>query len=277
MKNKFYYLIAIAGCFSLSFLIASCEKDAVASQPASAMPVPASASFTEGFDSVGGLTARGWVFRNNSVPVGQTSWRQGRYEAMPLVTPANKKGGFTGPVPFLGFPAYSATKSPQDFLSCDITAVSDPNGTGGNLSAWLISPQVAMKNGDQISFYTRAVDDQYYPVYTKDRLQVWINTTDGSANVGKDPFTTGSFTVLAKDINPDYLTNDPTGNTNGMAGYPETWTKYTITVAGLPAAGITNGRFALRYYGEDAGFFGGSSASNYPSLIGIDNLAFVHN
>ncbi|MCW3074765.1 MAG: hypothetical protein JWP69_1834 [Flaviaesturariibacter sp.] len=269
MKKKYTLgLIAFAG---LVTLVLSCVKDSSKSTPATPFPAPAPvASFVEEFDSVGNLTAKGWVFRNNSIPNGQTGWRQGRYESMPLSTPATKKGGFTGPVPFLGFPAFSATNSPQDFVSVDITALNDPNGTGGNISAWLISPKVAMRNGDKISFYTRAVDDQFYPERTRDRMQVWLNTADGSANVGTDWESTGSFSMKVLDINQNYV-NNRTG------GYPETWRKYIITLAGLPTTGVSNARFAFRYYGEDAGFFGGSGGTNYPSLIGIDSLSFVHN
>jgi hypothetical protein len=268
MKKQYSIgILAFAGVITVAL---SCVKDPANTTPVTPLPTPASSSFVEEFDSVGSLVAKGWVFRNNSSPQGQTGWRQGRYESMPLVTPATKKGGFTGPVPYLGFPAFSAANSPQDFISADITAMNDPTGVGGNLSAWLIAPRVAMKNGDKITFYTRTVDDTYYPVYTKDRLQVWLNSTDGTSNVGGDWESTGSFQKLLLDINPTYMENY-------LGGYPEIWTKYTITLAGLPAAGIAEGRFAFRYFGEDTGFFGGSSGANFPSLIGIDQVTFVHN
>ena len=45
-------------------------------------------------------------------------------------------------------------------------------------------PKLPMKNGDQVTFYTRALDDSQYPVYTKDRMQVYANFTDGTTNVG---------------------------------------------------------------------------------------------
>ncbi len=261
-------LFGSIGLGVLITVIVSCVKDPVSRQVVTPLPTPASASFVEEFDSVGSLSRRGWVIKNNSMPVGQSSWRQGRYEAMPLSTPATKKGGFLGPVPYLGFAAYSINKTPQDFISCDITALGDLDGNGGNISAWLISPQVPMKNGDQITFHTRAIDDANYPVYTKDRLQVWLNRKDGSADVGFTDGSTGSFDTTLLDINSTYVENE-------LGGYPRTWRKYTLTLSGLPAAGITNGRFAFRYYAVDAGFFGGSAATNYPSLVGLDSLAFV--
>ncbi|MEJ7912387.1 MAG: choice-of-anchor J domain-containing protein [Chitinophagaceae bacterium] len=267
MKRNQLFLIG-ATLTTILVIALACVKDPVATKAITPLPTTSSASFVEEFDSVGNLSTKGWVIRNNSFPVGQSSWRQGRFEAMPLSTPATKKGGFLGPVPYLGFQAHSVNKSPQDFISCDITALGDLDGNGGTLSAWLISPQVPMKNGDQIIFHTRAINDDNYPVATKDRMQVMLNRKTGTADVGLTASSRGSFDTTLLDINPGYSTNDP-------SGYPRAWRKYTLTIGGLPAAGITNGRFAFRYYGVDAGFFGGSSGNNYPSLIGIDSLAFV--
>ena len=38
---------------------------------------------TENFDSFNALPARGWFMQNNSVPVGQTGWFQGRANTFP--------------------------------------------------------------------------------------------------------------------------------------------------------------------------------------------------
>jgi hypothetical protein len=77
-------------------------------------------------------------------------------------------------------------------------------------------------------------------------------------------------------MNPMYLTNDPTGNTSGVAGYPETWTLQTITISGLTAP-VAKARFAFRYISTDAGLFGGSGGANFPSIVGIDQLTYTHN
>ena len=131
-----------------------------------------------------------------------------------------------------------------------------------------------MKNGDQITFYTRAVDDANYPVYTKDRMQVRGNFTDGRSDVGSTETSLGNFTTLLLDINPTYIYNDPAGN-GGAVGYPRTWTKYTITLSGLPTAGVANGRFAFRYLATNAGLYGGSANANYPTVVGVDQLSFI--
>ncbi len=267
--NQHKILLFISLVFILSMLIiASCSKDALkenpSEQPSSAVE---NSSFVEEFDSVGNLTLKGWVFQNNTSPVGQTGWRQGRYEE------ANQsKFAYVGP--YLGFPAYSAHNTPNDFVSCDVSCLGDASGNGGNISAWLISPKLNMKNGDKISFYSRATDDALYYDPATDRMQVWANYTDGTANVGKSDSGTGSFTKLLLDINPNRIYNS-------QGGYPAKWTKYTITISGIPGNdSIPAGRFAFRYFNQDAGLQGGSgSTGSYysPTVVGVDLLTFSHN
>lgn len=268
MKYKFQFATGLAAFIGLSVMISACEKDVVATQQPTPLPVAADASFVEEFTNVGDLSGKGWVFRNNSQPIGQAGWRQGRYEAA-----AQQQAKFLGPDPYLGFPAYSASTSPNDFISCDVTAVNDAATGAGNISAWLISPELPIKNGDRIIFHTRAIDDALYPSYAKDRMQVRANFSDGTADVGNSPSSVGKFTNLLLDINPNYIYNDPAGN-GGVAGYPRVWTRYTITVSGL-AAPVSKARFAFRYFGTDAGLFGGAAGTNYPSMVGVDSLAFI--
>jgi hypothetical protein len=263
-------LLFISLAFFLSMgIIASCSKDELdGNDTPSPFPPPVqNSSFVEEFDDVGNLTSKGWAFRNKTRPVGQTGWRQGRYEA------ANQaKLYYVGP--YLGFPAYSAHKTPNDFVSCDVSCLGDASGMGGNISAWLISPPVAMSNGDVISFYSRATNDALYYAPATDRMQIWANYTNGTADVGKTDTSTGSFRKLLLDINPNRIFNS-------QGGYPAVWTKYTITISGIPGNGaIPNGRFAFRYYNEDSGLQGGSGASgNYynPTVVGVDLLTFTHN
>ncbi|MBK7883269.1 MAG: choice-of-anchor J domain-containing protein [Chitinophagaceae bacterium] len=256
MKNKFIPFTALTSLLLIAgtIIINSCKKEQIKiNEPEVTEPQPL--SFTEDFNHVGGLTAKGWAFKNNSYPVGSNGWRQGRYEA--VSTP-----NYKFPDGFIGFPAYNATNSPNDFISCDVSCV---NFTG-DISAWLITPPMTIKNGDVLEFYTRAPDDTNYPVYTRDRMQVLANITDGSANVGTTPVSVGNFTTLLLDINPGYV-----DNANG--GYPfEEWTAYSITVSGLDNP-VTNARIAFRYMGKNAGVDG----PNYASIVGIDNLVFSSN
>jgi len=266
---KKYYQLVVAGLLIVTviFIALSCEKDAKTITPAAqppASPVP-TGSFTEEFDNASDLTSKGWMFVNNSFPIGEAGWRQGRYE---MVNVGNKKliGSVT-----VGFPAYSASNSPHDFISCDITAA-DPASTA-NYSAWLISPAVPMKNGDKISFYTiaNALDvDPSQGVSTADRMQVRLNLTNGSAAIGTDTASVGKFSVVAYDSNPNTFYN-------AAGGHPIVWTKITITLSGVPGGSIPAGRFAFRYYIQNAGLYGGSTGARYPSVVGVDNVAFVHN
>ena len=255
MKNR-KILLLISSCLSLSVvLIVSCTKDKLKTDTqVSAFPpaVNTNSSFVEEFNNVSELPAKGWIFKNNSEPVGTNGWRQGLYEA----APSSKF-----PVPIIGFPAYSATSTPNDFISCDASSVN----LEGNISAWLITPGLNIKNGDKIIFYARALDDLQYMIFTTDRMQVLLDTTGGVPDVGTTALSTGSFSKLLLDINSTYIEND-----NG--GFPIDWKKYTITISGLGSP-KKNARIGFRYLGTDAGING----PFYASVVGIDHLEFVSN
>jgi len=163
--------------------------------------------------------------------------------------------------PIIGFPAYSATSSPNDFISCDASSVN----LEGNISSWLITPKLNIKNGDKIIFWARSLDDLQYSVYTMDRMQVLMDTTGSTPNIGNTATSLGTFSKLLLDINPGYVEND-------HGGFPIKWTYYSITVSGLGVL-RTDARIAFRYVGTDAGVNG----PNYASVVGIDSLAFVSN
>ncbi len=270
MRKNLHSLMAVLALASVSFAITSCEKDTAAKPAPTPTPTFKSASFVEEFTNVGDLAAKGWVMVNNSNPIGQSGWRQGRYEAA-----YQQQYKFIAPVPYLGFPAYSAKTSPNDFISVDATCVNDGLTGTGDISAWLISPQVPIKNGDSMVFYTKSMPDQNFGWYSHDRVQVLANYTDGSADVGGSATTVGKFTTVLLDINPNYLRNDPAGN-GGVPGYPQVWARATIRFNNVPGGAVSNARFAFRYLATDAGVFGGTGAENYPSVVGIDSLAFVH-
>jgi hypothetical protein len=249
-NNKFLLFISFLLLLSSGFIV-SCTKDKLKKNtPVSPPVVNTSSSFVEEFNNVSGLPAKGWIFKNNSDPVGTNGWRQGLYEA----TPTSKF-----PVSVIGFPAYSASSSPNDFISCDASSVN----LEGNISSWLITPQLNIKNGDQIIFRARALNDLQYFIFTTDRLQVLMDAKGGTPDVGNTATSTGTFSNVLLDINDGYVEND-----NG--GFPIEWTQYTITISGLFSP-KTNGRFAFRYLGTDAGVIG----PIYASVIGIDSLAFV--
>lgn len=119
-----------------------------------------------------------------------------------------------------------------------------------SISNWLILPTATYHNGDTLSFYTRTTEDSFWP----DNLELRFSSVGGT-NVGSSSSSVGTFTSLLLSVNPG----------QDVHGYPEGWTKYSVTLSGL--AGATNGAFAFRYVVADGGPNGDNS--NY---IGIDTL-----
>lgn len=235
MNKRLFLSFSILAAAAVT--VVSCEKDA---KPSTTPPPPpvVSRSFVEEFDTVSNLSAKGWVIKNNTVPSGPIAWRQGKYEL----------GGKLGN-DVVGFPAFSAVYSQNEFISVDMNCASD--AAAGTLSCWLITKPISVKNGDVFSFYTRTHGDYV------DRMQVRANYTNASTNCGTGPEDIGDFKTLLVDINSSMGTD-----------YPVSWTKYTFTVAGV--TGLIDARFAFRYYVPD----GGPSGNN-GDMIGIDKFEFI--
>jgi hypothetical protein len=172
----------------------------------------------EGFDTV--LPA-GWVATNNSSPIGSEGWFQGNTGVFSAQAGAAN--------------SYAAA----NFNSADL---------GGNISNWLLTPTVALGNGEFFSFYTRTESG----ALLADRLEVRLSTNGASTNVGNTDSSVGDFTTLLLTINP---TLDP-------IGYPDDWTKFTATLSGIGAG--TSGRIAFRYFVTDT-----NANADY---IGIDTV-----
>jgi hypothetical protein len=222
MHKKYFFALHIIFSFLIISIFSGCEKTFV---PA---PVPAQLSFTEDFDTVANLYKKGWVFVNNSKPQGNVTWDQ----------------GIAGV-----FAAYSYHASGDEYILADFL-FGDNLST---LSGWMITPPIEMKNGDIFSFYTRTVPNNPYP----DRLQVRVNLSDSSAEVGNTATSVGKFTTLLKDINSNLATG----------GFPQEWTKYEFTLSGLAAP--LKRRIAFRYYVDNGGPSGFNSYA-----VGIDRFQF---
>jgi hypothetical protein len=230
MRNKFTIISAIAICIAIVTIVHSCAKEV--------LPTPPKAvnnSLTEEFDTVANLYAKGWIFNNRSTPIGTATWQQGLYDV-----------GKLGPE---GFPAFSYKAKGDEYMFAGFNA----NFDLGQIDSWMITPALTMKNGDQISFYTRTSEFSDFP----DRMQVRLNLTDDSYAIGSGVNSVGNFTTLLVDINP----------TLSLGGYPEAWTKYTFIVSGLPAP--LKRRVAFRYLVSDGGPGGANSNG-----IGIDLFKF---
>ncbi len=233
MKNKFLLGAALVSIISFT----ACEENDV-----TAPAMLADVSWVQDFDSIAAAHRQGWVTVNNSKPIGVETWTQAYayYES--------KKGlsnGILNPQSYL----YSG----RDF----ILATSNCGFGVATLSAWLISPKTMIKNGDKIIFYTGS----QIGTGVAERLQVRLNPINGTDNVGSDSSSVGDFRTLLLDINPTLAKTGPNS-------YPQRWTKYTLTLSGLPAP--AERRFAFRYYVSNGGPLGPNSQG-----IGIDSVAFV--
>jgi hypothetical protein len=175
---------------------------------------------TEGFDNIGTLGASGWALINNSTPGGSTNWFQ----------------GIDGI-----FPAQSGAAS--SYIASNFNAAGMP----GDISNWLITPELSLNGGADLSFWTRTDDSGI-----ADRLEVRFSANGSSTNVGGTPASVGDFSTLLFTLNPSL----------NPVGYPSGWTKYTVSLTGI---GAVSGRFAFRYFVTD-----NSVNGNY---IGIDSLA----
>jgi hypothetical protein len=166
----------------------------------------------EGFDDITNLT--GWFTLNASVPTGTTGWFQGN----PTV-----------------FPAFSGAE--DSYIAANFN-----NTAGvGVIANWLMTPEIDLSNGGDLSFYSRSVGQLSFP----DRLEVRVSLNGASTD-------TADFGTLLLTINP--------GLEPGV--YPEEWTNFT---AALPTG--TTGRVAFLYTVTDAGPFGNNS-----NFIGIDDV-----
>ena len=238
--KKYFLSTIILGAISFSLVLTACRKEL-------APPVAKSYSWVEEFDTIQNSMNRGWAIVNNSRPLGTASWMQGEYGL-------GKKG-------ITGFPAASVTYSGTDFALCTFNA----GDTIATLSAWFIAPPTVMKNGDEISFFTRV---EVNPATYADRMQVRLNAINNGVDVGNLRATNitaatavGDFTQLLLDINPLLLKS-------GVGSYPGTWTKYTIKLSGLPAP--VERRFAFRYFVTNGGPSGANSNG-----VAIDRVEFI--
>lgn len=203
------------------------QAPALKSSPAGPNAAITSA-FTEGFDDITTLAGAGWSQQNLSNPLGTTGWFQGN-DAV--------------------FPAQAG--APTAYIGANF------NNTGdvGTISNWLLTPELALKNGDVIKFWTRK------PTVTTDfpdRLEVRLSTNGASTNVGATESSVGDFTTVLLSINPTLTT--------GV--YPQDWTQFTVTISGVPTP--TTGRLGFRYFVTNAGFSGSNS-----DYIGIDTFEYA--
>lgn len=202
----------------------------------------AAANFYEGFDNFAALNAAGWMVNNLSNPIGDNteypgSWAQGN----PALLSINSQSGAENSFVAAGF----------------------GSGKGiSTISNWLLSPELRLKNGDTLTFYTRTDDysstlpEDIFP----DRLQLRLSINGASSEVGNNENSVGDFSILLLDINSDY-------QKSGDKSYPQAWRAYTVQLSNLPDN--VTGRFGFRYLVEN-----GASLGTNSWLIAIDSFSF---
>lgn len=185
--------------------------------------------FSEGFEDVSSLT--GWDIVNVSEPEGYYTWQQGK--------------GSSG----LG----SQSGTPTSYIANNANSTKDT----GTISNWLILPVLSLKDGDKISFYTKAADQTQHP----DRLEVRLSTNGVNSIAPSSSADVGDYNTLLLEINPTLATNV----------YPTTYTKFEITLSGISTT-ATETRIAFRYHVTNGGPTGANSNG-----VAIDNLEIVSN
>ncbi len=249
MKNRFLLIVVL---FALVIAVMNaCSKTG----GSDTQEPTADYSFTEEFDTVSRAVGRGWVIANNSKPIGTMSWMQG-YFYVSLYHGTGKFGQTINYPAIGGFGANNPSFSGTDFI---LTTAECGSGRA-ILSNWLISPGTMMKDGDEISFYTRTFSN---PAVAADRLEVRVNADDGKASVGIDSNSVGGFSKILMQVNADLLLE-------GDGSYPGSWTKYTVKISGLPVPKKT--RVAFRYYVTNSGPLGDNGLG-----VGIDKFTFTSN
>ena len=230
-----------------SSVIISCGEEKVTAKTSQ----PASLSYHEEFDSIQRVIDKGWRAVNKSNPASGENWQAGSYIATLSANTFFKNSPF-----YSNIPAHSYKASANEYALCPYTV-----GDGLSfVNCWLLTPPLAMKNGDKISFWTRTTSP---PVSYPDRMQVWLNPNSDGTNVGVNQTETGDYTIKLLEIN----------EAQSSTGYPTDWTKYEITISGLPN-GITakNLRVGFRYYVKNGGPLGSNS-----NEIGLDDFDFISN
>ncbi len=193
-----------------------------------------------------GLTTDGWQTTNQSSPATATLW------AVPVSVILGTFDGGAQSLPVSSF-------ANVNFTSVGVLIPGPIGSTGsGPISNWLISPEITVKNGDEVSFYTRkgmvsTSTSADYP----DRLQLRMSTVGAlTVNPSTGPTDLGTFTNLLVDVNPTLI-----------AGvYPRTWKKYTYTVVGITTP--TTVKFGFRYFVTNGGIEGLNS-----DRIGLDTFS----
>lgn len=196
-------------------------------------------SLNEGFTNISTLSASGWAFQNNSSPPPSTTTTTGNWEQ-----------GNASVV------AGSAGQNDTSYIYASST--SSITGDTGQLSNWLITPEINFSTTNTFSFVTRTNLGNPNP----ELLEVRLSTSGASTDVGNSVSSVGVFTTLLRTI----------GSTTDQFAYPGTlnatnaFQQFNLNVS--PQSG--SGRIAFRYASPISPIPGFEQAG----LIAIDSVSY---
>lgn len=275
-KNLLRNFVAYSGLAII--MLQSCKDD---SKLTVALPT-ADQTFTESFDNYEEAYAKGWRSINKSTPVG-AKWYDvaetpnfGSVNYVSVYFPEWNQAQFS--LDSLQFPnatypkrywknAFTSQRATNGYVASSVACADVFNQF--DVSTWLVSPELMIKNGDKIIFYS----------YSKglSRLQLWVNATN-SLNVGSGIYNTGDFNIKLVDINPTYSKFE----SNPALAYPTDWTRFEGEVKGLETP--VKGRFGFRYFLQSQAPLKSSTVDPnnldtfysqiHKSVIGIDQVSF---
>jgi PEP-CTERM motif len=199
-------------------------------------------SLSEGFNSVNTLSSAGWAFQNNSNPAPSVTTPTANWNQGVAGDPINAQAGTAASYIFAGFDS-----SPGD-----------AGGANGQVSNWLLTPELDFSQGGTFTIYTRT----FLGNQANERVDVRLSNAGAGTDVGTSTTSVGTFTTLLQTI----------GSLSTPFAYPgalsvtNIWQQFTFTIA--PGAG--SGRIGFNYVGNDAGQNGSSS-----QFVAFDTATYV--
>jgi hypothetical protein len=213
------------------FLVSSLALAAVSM----AVSAPANAAglttLTEGFGAVSGLASSGWAFQNNSNPAPLTTTPTSNWAQGVAGNPVNAQAGPNASYIFVG----------------SDSSAGDADGAAGQVSNWLLTPELDLSQGGVFAIYTRT----FLGNPANERVDVRLSTNGSSTSVGTSPTSVGDFTTLVQTIGSLSTSFAYPGGLSSNNGYQ----LFTFNVA--PTAG--SGRIGFNYVGNDGGQNGTTS------------------
>jgi hypothetical protein len=213
-------------------------SDAAVSQQVTSVTPQATTVVTEGFEDISTLSAKGWAFQNNSSPP-------------PATTTATANWNQAGDT----FTVAQAGPADSYISVSDNTSASG----SGQLSNWLITPELDFSVTNAITFFTRTFQGTPNP----ESLEVRLSISGASIDVGNDVSSVGVFTTLLQAI----------GSTTIPLAYPgalgntesNKYQQFTLNLGKQSGSG----RVAFR-----VNSLTGIDVTGNPTLVAIDSVSY---